>query len=139
MSCSEHQLMISKLLDGEVLPGASEGTFGHLASCGECRGFYHQLQALNSSLDRIAEPLPEKGAMELWLPGVLTPGKPQPWWNRQVQLRLPVLGLLLCALAAAIFFSFSRGFSLREPETVYVTKIPAVIITADVPSSNLKQ
>lgn len=131
MSCDEYQPMISKLLDGEVLPGASGVLFAHLASCGECQGFYHRMQALSASFDSLADRTFVSGGMESPPPRFRDTRAPAPLWKRRVPLRLPVLVLLLFAAAAGIFFSFSRHGPVRTTETVYITRYPAVVITDD--------
>ncbi len=135
MKCSEFQLMISKLIDGEVPPGASAPIFAHVATCGECRGFYHRLQVLNASLERLAERGPE-GALEeapLAKLGVST-GR-RSWWRRELRVRIPVAMLLIAVAAAGILVSFSQGFRPHEPEAIYITKLPDVVIRAEGPLS----
>ena len=128
MSCEEHQSMISRLLDGELPPGVSLEVFAHLAGCGECQLFYHRLQTLNASLDRIAGHMEREAAGG----GDASEGaRPRGLWKRRVTLRVPVLALLVLAAAAGIFFSFSRNVPSHTTETVYVTRLPAVVITDD--------
>jgi anti-sigma factor RsiW len=122
MSCDEHQSMISNLLDGELPPGASSAVFAHLASCGACQLFYHRLQTLNASLDRIAARERESAAGG---------ARPEKLWKRRIAVRVPVLVILLCVVAAGILFSVYGRTGLRSPETIYVTRIPAVVITSE--------
>jgi predicted anti-sigma-YlaC factor YlaD len=130
MSCDEHQVMISRLFDGELPPGASSGVFAHLVDCGECRLFYHRLQALNVSLEQIAEPEREPVGRE----NVSGQARAGSFWRRQVAVRFPVLLILFGIVIAGLFFSLYTGASFHKPETVYITKLPAVIIT---PESNV--
>jgi predicted anti-sigma-YlaC factor YlaD len=135
MNCNDHQQLISRLLDGEMLPEESMHLFRHLSECSECRGFYHQLRTLNASLDQIEEHLPKP--MGTWKdsPHFRSPFKAQPLWSRHVSLRFPVLALLLCGIAAAILFSFLQ---IHKAETVYVTRLPAVVITPETTTGPMK-
>ena len=123
MSCDEHQVMISRLFDGELPPGASSGVFAHLAGCGQCQLFYHRLQALNASLEQIAGRERETAA------GSTDQRRKKGIWRRRVSMRLPVLVFLLCAIAAGAVFSFFAR--QRRAEFVYVAKLPAVVVTPD--------
>ncbi len=133
MKCSEYQLMISRLIDGEVAPGSSAPIFAHVASCGECRGFYHQIQALNLSLESLAEPLPDAAGEESAAAQVLDRSGRRSWWRREVELRVPLLMLLIAIAAAGVLFSFSQSLRLNEPEAIYVTRLPDVVIRAEGP------
>ena len=129
MSCDDYQRMISKLIDGEVPQSDSAGVFGHLSECAVCRDFYHELQKVTSSLDRLADSVPEGTIREFRAPNLQTLMRPQTFWGRQVPVRLPVLALLVCAILASVFMSFTT-------ETVYVTKLPATIVTAQISQTN---
>ncbi len=129
MSCDDYQRKISKLIDGEVQQAESAEVFAHLAECPACRNFYHDLQNVSSSLDRLADTVPEGTLRELRAPNLQTLMKPQTFWGRQVPVRLPVLALLVCAILASVFMSFST-------ETVYVSKLPATIVTAQMSQTN---
>ena len=131
MSCEEYQKMISKLMDGEVLQAESAALFGHLSECAVCRDFYHELQKVGSSLDRSADAVPEELIREFRPPSFPNLMRPQTLWTRRVPLRLPVLALLVCVILASVFMSFST-------DTVYVTKLPTTVVTAESMASNPK-
>ena len=135
MSCDEHQLMISRLLDGELPPGASSGVFAHLAGCPECQLFYHRLQTLNASLEQVAggERESERGEDAT---GRALPGR---FWKRRVTVRFPILALLLCVVAAGILFSFFGPSRFRTPEAVYIAKFPAVVVTPEMNTTDQQQ
>jgi predicted anti-sigma-YlaC factor YlaD len=122
MSCEEYEQMASRLIDGEISPGASAGIFAHLASCEECRRFFHQVQELHGSLQRFAEPP---------IPAVPTlrsaPAHAQKgFWLRQVSLRMPVVVATACIMVAAVVFALKRN---QEP--VFITELPTVVVAAD--------
>jgi hypothetical protein len=104
--------------------------FAHLAGCGECQLFYHRLQVLNASLEQIAEREREPAGREN-VSGQATAGS---FWRRHVVVRFPVLLILFGIVMASLFFSLYAGTNFRKPETVYITKLPAVVIT---PESNV--
>ena len=132
MSCDDYQRMISKLIDGEVLQAESAALFGHLAECVVCRGFYHELQNVSSSLDRLADVVPEGLIREFRPPSFPSLMRPQTLWSRRIPLRLPVLALLVCVILASVLMSFST-------DTVYVTKLPTTVVTAESIASNPKE
>ncbi len=129
MSCDDYQILISKLIDGEVEAAASAGVFSHLAECTKCRNFYHDVQKVSSSIDRLADSVPESIVRDFRAPNLQALMKPQTFWGRQIPVRLPVLALLVCAILASVFMSFST-------ETVYVTRLPATIVTAQMSQTN---
>jgi predicted anti-sigma-YlaC factor YlaD len=135
MNCNDHQQMISRLLDGEMSQSESTALFRHLSECSECRGFYHQLQTLEASLDQFEEHLPKPIGTWDHSPQFRSPLKAQPIWSRHVSLRFPVLALLLCGIAAGILFSF---LEIHKAETVYVTRLPAVVITPETTTGPVK-
>lgn len=128
MNCNDHQQLISRLLDGELSQSESTALFRHLSECSECCGFYHQLQTLNASLDQIGEQLPKPVRAWRHSPLFQSPLKAKPLWSRRVSLRLPVLALLICGIAAGVLFSFLQ---IHKEEAVYFTRLPAVIITPE--------
>ncbi len=127
--CEDYQRTISKLIDGEIGPTESADLFAHLAQCPSCRDFYHDLQQVSSSLDRLADAVPEHTIREFRAPNFQPLLRPQTFWGRQVPVRLPVLALLVCAILASVFMSFTA-------ETVYVTKLPATTVTAQLSPIN---
>ena len=126
MSCEEYEQMASRLIDGEISPGASAGIFAHLASCEECRRFFHQVQELHGSLERMAEPpIPSSRVQPPALrtePGIAQKG----FWLRQVSLRMPVVVATACIMVAAVVFALNRN---QEP--VFITELPTVVVAAD--------
>ena len=128
MSCEENKLIVSRLLDAEVQPEQSAFVFTHLATCAECRSFFHRVQELHRSMQRIAEPViaPPFRKTPVHLPADNMPRTG--FWLRQVSLRIPIVVLTACVVVAAVLFSFKRS---QEPERVYVTELPTVIVAAD--------
>jgi predicted anti-sigma-YlaC factor YlaD len=128
MSCEEYEQMASRLIDGEVSPGESAEIFAHLASCEECRRFFHKVQELHGSLQRFAEPpIPASGLQPLTFrpaPAIAQRG----FWLRQVSLRMPVVVATACIMVAAVIFALKRN---QEPERVFITELPTVVVAAD--------
>lgn len=134
--CDEFQLKISRLTDGELSDDQAADVFFHLASCRECRSFFGALQSMNTALaaESLEEPLVDAG-----VPWVLRERDAMPrgrmtshrWLQRRLAIPLPALGsmiLLLGVLLAAIVLGVPGA---RHTETVYVTKLPAVIVTSE--------
>jgi anti-sigma factor RsiW len=128
MNCQDTQRLISKLHDGELPAEISAGVFQHLSACTECRDFFFSLQALDRAMDRIADRLPSAVSSLSALPSAFP--RPHTWWNQRVALRLPVLALLICAIAASVFLVLPGGVLSREPQSIYVTKLPTVVVDA---------
>lgn len=130
MTCEEYQREISMLVDGELDEGRSGAVFGHLGACGECRRFYYQVQNLHAALEQVRT---------AGVPASAPLRQPQParrvapvrrFWSNRITLRLPVAAALVVVFALALFFSVQRGLMPGEQETVYLTKLPPVVVTA---------
>jgi len=130
MECNDYQRLISRLHDGELASGDMTDVFLHLSACGECRDFYRGLQTLDRTMNRLAVPLPADDAVQSTTPAVTF--RQQPWWNRNVALRLPVFALLVCAVAVSLLTLIPGTSFFRSPESIYVTKMPAVVVEASV-------
>ncbi len=130
MNCTEYEMMINKLLDGELAPDESPEVFAHIAGCGGCREFYHRMQMLNTSLDRIAERLPNTKE-DQFRHVDFSLMKSQPVWNRQVQMRIPIFATLILVIIISLGFSIFLTTQFGKNETIYVTNLPVVTITAD--------
>ena len=127
MTCDEYQSRISALLDGEVAATDSGEIFNHLGSCTECRLFWHNTLILNAQLE-------DTGRMEVSpaeLPRIVNSPLPvSGWWNRPIRIRAYAVSLILCALISLSFLvGKSRVFS--TPETIYITKLPTVVVTSE--------
>jgi anti-sigma factor RsiW len=128
MNCTDYEQLVSKLRDGELWPDESAEVFQHLSTCGTCRQFYHSLQSLDGALNRIAANLPSgSAAYHLPLPAFMQPRK---WWNQQVALRVPVLALLVCTIIVSLFIALPGSTLFHEPQSIYVTKLPTVVVDA---------
>ena len=126
MDCTEYQRSISRLRDGELQAEEAAAIFGHLSSCAECRRFYFELQALDGALHRIADRMPTVSEDRRFsLPASV---HARSWWDRRVALRVPVFALLLCAIAVSLFALLPGGPFSREPESIYVTQLPTVVV-----------
>ena len=134
MTCDEYQLKISALLDGEVAAADSAEIFNHLGNCPACRLFWHNLHALNAQMEiadsqtlhRIEVPQLPKN----------TPVIPA-WWNRPMPIRAYAVSLILCVLISLSFLAGrSRVFS--TPETIYITKLPAVVVTSETQVTHIR-
>jgi predicted anti-sigma-YlaC factor YlaD len=134
MTCDEYQLKISALLDGEVAAADSGEIFNHLGSCTECRLFWHNTLALNAQLEIAGTQ--EVQRMEVpQLPKNIPTASA--WWNRPIQLRTYTVSLILCVLISLSFLAGrSRVFS--TPETIYITKLPAVVVTSETQVTHIR-
>jgi len=128
MECTEYQRLISRLRDGELPSGETAGVFLHLSMCGTCRDFYQELQMLDGALNRIADRLPSTLVPRTIEYPVAV--RTHNWWNQRVALRVPVLGLLLCAMAVSLFLLIPGSSPFNKPEQIYVTKLPTVVVDA---------
>jgi predicted anti-sigma-YlaC factor YlaD len=128
MECTEYQRLISRLQDGELPSGETAGVFLHLSMCGTCREFYQELQVLDGALNRIADRLPSESAVRAIERPVAV--RTHNWWNQRVALRVPVLGLLLCAMAVSLFLLIPGSSPFNKAEQIYVTKLPTVVVDA---------
>jgi predicted anti-sigma-YlaC factor YlaD len=134
MTCDEYQLRISMLLDGEVAAADSGEIFNHLGSCTECRLFWHNVLALNAQLEIAGTQ--EVQRMEVpQLPKNIPTASA--WWNRPIQLRTYMVLLILCSLIGLSFLA-GRSQLFSEPETIYVTKLPAVVVTSEIEVTHLR-
>jgi len=129
MNCADYEILISKMLDGELQAGDSATVFAHLASCRECRSLFHQMQSLNAALERVAEPVAAPTVVPpVPLHGIRSGGL----WQHRVSLRAPAFAFAAVLVAAVVIFSLVRP---RGTETVYVTKLATVIVTPDMSST----
>ena len=137
MDCNDYQRLINRLHDGELPAGESAGVFHHLATCGACRDFFHALQKLDGEMNRIAQGVPAPVEMQaVSVPSVVPV---RSWWNRQVAMRLPVFALLLCAIALGLFAMVPGSPLSREPESIYVTQLPTVVVETSMSPSEPRQ
>lgn len=137
MECMDYQRLINRLHDGELPSEDSARVFLHLSACAECRDFYTGLRILDSAMNRLADRMPSED--ELQSPPSPVAFRPQQWWNRQVALRLPVVALLLCAIAVSLFMLIPGTSLFRSPESIYVTRLPAVVVEASAAPSQPMQ
>ncbi len=139
MNCQDYEILINRMIDGEMSADDSRAVFSHLASCGQCRAFYHQLQLLGVSLDHIEARLEVPGEASR-VGRKAYPENPARWWVRQVSLRVPVFAVLVAALFISLYFSFSSAVRVRPPEVIYVTQLPPITVTAEaVPAHFMKR
>ena len=131
MNCQEQQRRISALMDGELSALESGAVFRHLAECDGCRTFYHRLIALSNALNRSEVPAPGVGVQVPPAPPPWSKHQPGSWWKQRVSVRMPVVALALCAIMASVLFLVLELSRTKQSETVYVTRLPAVIITAE--------
>lgn len=133
MTHDEYQEQSSRLLDSDLREDESTSLFMHLAACHECRDFMRSALKLRSGLaaDPLIVPVSVDGRLrkQFSSPAVPLSESAQSLWSRQVTLRFPVLALLVCFIAAGTLLLLSGRFPFHEPETVYVTRLPAVVIT----------
>ena len=79
-------------------------------------------------MNRIAQNIPS--GSESRPVAIPVPLQAHKWWNQRVALRLPVLALVLCAIAVSLFVLLPGSSLFREPQSIYVTKLPTVVVDA---------
>jgi anti-sigma factor RsiW len=134
MTCDDYQLNISRLTDGELADEQSAEVFLHLASCIACREFYTSIHRMNAFL--AAEDI--DNAPTAHLPAAL-PGwaegrertKPRRWRDRRIEVRSSILAVLVVLLLGMTLAAAMRLGPEKQAETVYVTKLPAIIVTSE--------
>ena len=133
MKHDEFQEQISRLVDNDLHEEESTSLFTHLADCHECREFMQSILRLRSGL--AADSATPSAAIDNKLrqrfssPAAAMSKSVQSLWNRHVTLHVPVVVLFLCLLATGAVLTVSGHVLFSEPETVYVTRLPAVVIT----------
>jgi len=133
MTHDQYQEQISRLIDNDLRGEDSSPLFTHLASCQECREFIHSSLKLRSGLaaDLLITPARvDKMLLQRFSSPVVQKLRSiQSLWNRQVTMRIPVVAFLLCLIAAGAVLVFSGRSPFSGPETIYVTRLPAVVVT----------
>lgn len=131
MTCEEHQIQIGRLTDGEMPFSLSGEVFDHLGKCQECREYYYQLQRLNASLEQVRRTEILHGTNWQIQRVPKSPHRVQKFWSDRITVRLPIAAALLLILFLGLFFSFHGGLTPRESETVYLTKLPDIVVTGN--------
>lgn len=133
MTHDQFQEQISRLLDNDLHEEESISLFTHLLTCHECREFMQSSLKLRSGLAASSLNVPASVDMRLhqrFSPRTVPMStKARTLWSRQVTLGFPVVALFLCLVAAGAVLMLSGRSPFREPETVYVTRLPAVVVT----------
>jgi len=131
MTCEERQIQVSRLIDGEMLLGQSMEVFDHLGKCQECRTYYFQVQRLIASLEQVRRTGIQPNT--IWQRQRLrkSPHRVQKFWSDRITIRLPIAAALIFVLLLGLFFSFQGGLNPRERETVYLTKLPDIVVTGN--------
>lgn len=134
MTCDEYQSRINALLDGEVAAADSGEIFNHLGSCPDCRLFWHNMLTLNAQLEIAGTQEVQRREVPQLPKNIPTASA---WWNRPIQLRAYTVSLILCVLISLSFLAGrSRVFS--APETIYITKLPAVVVTSETQVTHIR-
>lgn len=133
MTHDQFQEQISRLLDNDLREEESTPLFAHLSSCRECREFLQSCLRLRSGLaaDSLPVPASADGKLRQRFSPVAVPRalSARSVWSQQIAVRFPTLVLLVCLVAAGAVLAISGRSPFYEPETIYVTRLPAVVIT----------
>lgn len=133
MTHDQFQEQISRLLDNDLREEESTTLFTHMASCLECQEFLRSCLRLRSGLAADSLPVPastDKKLREQFSPAAAPKAVgARSLWSRHVAVRFPALVLLVCLVAAGAVLALSGRSPFYEPETIYVTRMPAVVIT----------
>ncbi len=65
MTCTDAQLLINRLLDGEILDTEAATLFTHLSGCLDCRQFYRDTLKVQSAMRALANVSRETGPQEI--------------------------------------------------------------------------
>jgi predicted anti-sigma-YlaC factor YlaD len=128
MTCDDYQIKISSLLDGEVPAADSGEIFSHMGSCADCRLFWHNTLALNGQLEIVSRQVARQITVSSMPKRTSTISA---WWNRPIPIRAYLVSLFLCALIGLSFLTI-KPHLFGSPETIYVTKLPAVVVTSEI-------
>ncbi len=142
MTHDQYQEQISRLLDNDLHVEESTSLFTHLAACQECREFLQSCLEVRSGLaaDALTSPasVDRKLHQQFSSLSASMPGTLQSFSSRRVTLRLPVFTLLLCVIVAGVVLLLSGRSPFHEPQTIYVTRLPAVVVTDGTESAQPK-
>jgi len=133
MSHEQIQEQVSRLVDNALREDESAALFAHLAECGACRQFLQLSIQIRSGLAQDL-PVPSTAVdakLRRQFSGATVQSSHigQSLWRQRVGVRVPVLMLLLCFVAAGAVLALSGRSFFRDPETIYVTRLPAVVVT----------
>lgn len=103
MTCSDYQVLISRLLDLQIGPEEMKDAFTHLGACDDCRIYYFSSSSIELYLRKVAAEAREVPSSPLKLHEV---GRP---WRTLAEYPGPatVGGWALLAVFVAILFSAS--------------------------------
>jgi predicted anti-sigma-YlaC factor YlaD len=124
MNCESHQLMISKLSDGELPPEECALIFTHLGICASCREFYAQLQRLQRALSRERETGIPAGTLPTTIRRERSLRR-RHLWTRTVRVPLLVAALVAGSFLLSLYFSLTRH---AGTETVFLMTLPQVVV-----------
>ena len=125
MNCTDNEMKINKLLDGELNKEEYMEVFQHLASCHQCRIFFHQMEGLKDSLENLDQIFMELPHKVVPLPAHRSL---RHFWRQKISVRAPIIvGGALLIIAVVILF-YARP---KPSETIYVGRLATVFVTAD--------
>ncbi len=131
INCTDNEIKISKLLDGELNKSDYAELFQHLASCDDCRIFFHQMQGLKNSLENMDQASVEPAQM-------VAPAPSRPpllhFWEQKITVRAPIIAFGLVLIAAVMILFFARPKS----ETIYCGRMATIVVSADSSITNFK-
>ncbi len=130
MTCKDFQLQISKLQDDELPREEMGRLFSHVGECSDCRNFFAGLRSLSRAIQDSKEAMPPEDIR----PNTINPHRRtahQKFATRKIVLRRPLAAVLLVALVVSLVLALKAGLSPRPSETIYLMKLPPVVVTAE--------
>ena len=124
----EHRMQISLYVDGELDSSAEQEVFEHLGECEECRGFLRRSIKLRADMTREPLYLQERPRSHVDSHGPFPRQYTKSILRRNVSLPVPIAAAIMIVLIAG---SITLSSLRSKPQTVYVTRLPAVIVTDD--------
>lgn len=113
MSCTEIEMKLDLLLDGELPDTEGEAVFQHLAHCRDCQAYLSRYAQIRSAIREEKVSLPASLDERVLGSGAESGQKRKSVWRSRVNIPLPVAAAAVLCLAALTAFAL---LSDREPE-----------------------
>jgi anti-sigma factor RsiW len=138
MTCDMYEEQVSALIDNELNEEEAESLFRHLSTCLSCRRSLRTVLDLRSDLKEQEPPLApaeldekvlQRAASEKRYVGDRKPMAMRVW-KRRISIPMPVAAAITIVLIAG---SVALSSLWTKTQTVYVTTLPVVEVTAYFP------
>jgi anti-sigma factor RsiW len=138
MTCETYEVQISAMIDHELKDEETGFLFAHLSTCRNCRQSLQSVLDLRSDLGEEVSPMAPKELDEKVLTA-LPSAKHQAAdrkpihghiWKRSISVPMPVAATIAAILVAGTIVLSSLWMN---PQTIYVTTLPAVEVRGNFP------